>query len=234
MVLTLIPVAGTAVIAGISASVAGILTSGDGYGVRVVRPRHASGGLFVYMIYFGWQPYLVISRVRRGLTVASFRMLDGGDLRGGPGDRGAVLLTGFYSYIGYAPLKVGGFPQYWLVINDGGPLLSALAVLRLRDKLVVARSLLTPLIHRRRLQHGRRLAGLFALNYRAPDPPHAFVWAGCLATLILGIMLIDQIGKALVAKSPAGTLATVPSGQLSVGGLSLSNGGSGVGLSRRA
>lgn len=109
-----------------------------------------------------------------------------------------------------APLKVGGFPLYWLVINAGGPLLAALAVLHLRDKLAGARSLLVLLIPMTTDAGYSMAAGwpaFFALNYQAPDPPHAFVWAGCLATLALGTLLIDQIGKALVAKSPADTLA---------------------------
>jgi hypothetical protein len=86
-------------------------------------------GLGIYIVFFGGMPYLILQNLLRGMTrrqlwgwVGVLAVVD-------VAVELPILASGIYSYYGDAPLQVGGFPVYWIVINTVGPL--ALAVLLL-------------------------------------------------------------------------------------------------------
>ncbi len=86
-------------------------------------------GLGIYIVFFGGMPYVILQSLRRGVTrrqlwgwVGVLAVVD-------VAVELPVLASGIYRYYGDAPMQIGGFPVYWIVINAVGPL--ALAVLLL-------------------------------------------------------------------------------------------------------
>src|SRR5260370_20778513 len=74
-------------------------------------------------------PYVILQSLRRGVTRRQLWGWVGGLVVVDVAVDLPILASGIYSYYGDAPLRIGGFPVYWIVINAVGPL--ALAVLLL-------------------------------------------------------------------------------------------------------
>jgi hypothetical protein len=86
-------------------------------------------GLGIYIVFFGGMPYVILQSLRRGVTRRQLWGWVGVLVVIDVAVELPILASGIYSYYGDAPLRIGGFPVYWIVINAVGPL--ALAVLLL-------------------------------------------------------------------------------------------------------
>jgi hypothetical protein len=89
-------------------------------------------GLGIYIVFFGGMPYLILQSLRRGVTrwhlwgwVGVLAVDVAVEL--------PILASGIYSYYGDAPVRIGGFPVYWIVINAVGPLALAMLLLAAGD-----------------------------------------------------------------------------------------------------
>jgi hypothetical protein len=90
-------------------------------------------GLGIYIAFFGGMPYVILQSLRRGVTrrrlwgwVGVLAVVD-------VAVELPILASGIYSYYGGAPLRIGGFPVYWIVVNAVGPLALAVLLLAARD-----------------------------------------------------------------------------------------------------
>ena len=150
-------------------------------------------GLGIYIVFFGGMPYLILQSLRRGVTR--------GQLWGWVGVLTVVdvavelpiLASGIYRCYGDAPLQIGGFPLYWIVINAVGPLGLAVLLLATGDTFSGWRALYLPFLPMMCDAAGSVAVGwpiFSALNAHASAP---VPWLAAALTIAIGLATLDLL-----------------------------------------
>jgi hypothetical protein len=150
-------------------------------------------GLGIYVVFFGGMPYLILQSLRRGVTrrqlwgwVAALTVVD-------VAVELPVLASGIYSYYGDAPLQIGGFPVYWIVINTVGPLALAILLFATGDVFSGWRALYLLLLPMMFDAAGSVAVGwpiFSALNAHASAPMR---WVAAVVTIAIGLATLDLL-----------------------------------------
>jgi hypothetical protein len=150
-------------------------------------------GLGIYIVFFGGMPYLILQSLRRGVTrrqlwgwVGVLAVVDiAVEL--------PVLASGIYSYYGDAPMQIGGFPVYWIVINAVGPLALAVLLLVTGDTFTGRRALYLPFLPIMFDTAGSVAVGwpiFSALNAQAAG---SIRWLAAALTIAIGLATLDLL-----------------------------------------
>ncbi|CDO90173.1 hypothetical protein [Mycobacterium triplex] len=150
-------------------------------------------GLGIYIVFFGGMPYLILQSLRRGVNrrqlwgwVGALAVVD-------VAVELPVLASGIYRYYGDAPLQVGGFPVYWIVINAVGPLALAVLLMAAGDTFSGWRALYLPFLPMMSDAAGSVAVGwpiFSALNAHASAPVR---WLAAALTIAVGIATLDLL-----------------------------------------
>jgi hypothetical protein len=150
-------------------------------------------GLGIYIVFFGGMPYLILQSLRRGMTrrqlwgwVGVLAVVD-------VAVELPVLASGIYSYYGDAPLQIGGFPVYWIVINAVGPLALAVLLLAAGDAFTGWRALyllFLPMIFDAAGSVAIGWPIFSALNAHAAAPVR---WLAAALTIAIGLAALDPL-----------------------------------------
>jgi hypothetical protein len=150
-------------------------------------------GLGIYIVFFGGMPYLILQSLRRGVTrrqlwgwVGVLAVVD-------VAVELPVLGSGIYSYYGNAPLQIGGFPVYWIVINTVGPLALAVLLLAAGDTFCGWRGLYLVFMPMMFDAAGSVAVGwpiFSALNAHASAPMR---WLAAALTIAIGLATLDLL-----------------------------------------
>lgn len=157
-------------------------------------------GVLAYVAYFGWMPYLLYRWARRGLTRAQFRKLVLVAFLVNLAIEIPILQTGLYVYFGYSPMQFAGLPTYWLLINAGGPVLCAVLLVHVRGVFSgpgLALLAVLPMTTDAAMSLAIGWPAFVGLHQGDGNPPHAVAWVGCIGTIVLGTIILDQLGRAL-------------------------------------
>jgi len=160
-------------------------------------------GLGIYIVFFGGMPYLILQNLRRGMTrrqlwgwVGVLAVVD-------VAVELPVLAGGIYSYYGDAPLQIGGFPVYWIVINAVGPLALAVLLLATGDTFTGWRALYLLFLPMMCDAAGSVAVGwpiFSALNAQASAPVR---WLATALTIAIGLAALDLLIAYAARKSAA-------------------------------
>ncbi len=150
-------------------------------------------GLGIYVVFFGGMPYVILQSLRRGVTrrqlwgwVGVLAVVD-------VAVELPVLASGIYRYYGDAPLQIGGFPVYWIVINTVGPLALAVLLLAAGDTFSGWRALYLPFLPMMFDAAGSVAVGwpiFSALNAHTSTPVR---WLAAALTLAIGLATLDLL-----------------------------------------
>ncbi len=160
-------------------------------------------GLGIYIVFFGGMPYLILQNLRRGMTrrqlwgwVGVLAVVD-------VAVELPVLASGIYSYYDDAPLQIGGFPVYWIVINAVGPLALAVLLLATGDTFTGWRALYLLFLPMMCDAAGSVAVGwpiFSALNAQASGPVR---WLAAALTIAIGLATLDLLIAYAARKSAA-------------------------------
>jgi hypothetical protein len=150
-------------------------------------------GLGIYIVFFGGMPYLILQSLLRGMTrrqlwgwVGVLAIVDiAVEL--------PILASGIYTYYGDAPMQIGGFPVYWIVINAVGPLALAVLLLAAGDTFTGWRAVYLVLLPMVCDAAGSVAVGwpiFSALNAQASAPVH---WLAAALTMTIGLAALDLL-----------------------------------------
>jgi hypothetical protein len=150
-------------------------------------------GLGIYIVFFGGMPYLILQSLRRGVTrrqlwgwVGALAVVD-------VAVELPILASGIYSYYGDAPLRIGGFPVYWIVINAVGPLALAVLLLAAGNTFTDWRAVYLLFLPMVCDAAGSVAAGwpiFSALNAQASAPVR---WLAAALTIAIGLAALDLL-----------------------------------------
>jgi hypothetical protein len=150
-------------------------------------------GLGIYIVFFGGMPYLILQNLLRGMTrrqlwgwVGVLAVVD-------VAVELPILASGIYSYYGDAPLQIGGFPVYWIVINAVGPLALAVLLLAAGDIFAGWRALYLLFLPMVCDAAGSVAVGwpiFSALNAQASAPVQ---WLTAALTITIGLAALDLL-----------------------------------------
>ena len=168
-------------------------------------------GLGIYIVFFGGMPYLILQSLRRGVTrrqlwgwVGVLAVVD-------VAVELPVLASGIYSYYGGAPLQIGGFPVYWILINTAGPLALAVLLLATGDTFDGWRALYLLFLPMMSDAAGSVAVGwpiFSALNAQASAPVR---WLAAALTIAIGLGALDLL-IAYAARMSAALVSTRTAG----------------------
>ena len=150
-------------------------------------------GLGIYIVFFGGMPYLILQALRRGVTRRQLWAWVGVLVVVDVAVELPVLASGIYSYYGDAPMLIGGFPVYWIVINAVGPLALAVLLLAAGDMFTGWRALYLPFLPMMFDAAGSVAVGwpiFSALNAQASAPVR---WLAAALTLVIGLATLDLL-----------------------------------------
>jgi hypothetical protein len=164
-------------------------------------------GLGIYIVFFGGMPYLILQSLRRGVTrrqlwgwVGVLAVVD-------VAVELPVLASGIYSYYGDAPLQIGGFPVYWIVINTVGPLALAVLLMAAGETFTGWRALYLLFLPMMSDAAGSVAVGwpiFSALNAHASAPAR---WLAAALTIAIGFGALDLL-IAYAARMSAALVST--------------------------
>jgi hypothetical protein len=150
-------------------------------------------GLGIYIVFFGGMPYLILQYLLRGMTrwqlwgwVGVLAVVD-------VAVELPILASGIYSYYGDAPLQIGGFPVYWIVINTVGPLALAVLLLAAGDTFTGWRAaylLFLPMVCDAAGSVAVGWPIFSALNAQASAPVR---WLAAALTVTIGLVALDLL-----------------------------------------
>jgi len=164
-------------------------------------------GLGIYIVFFGGMPYLILQSLRREVTrrqlwgwVGVLAVVD-------VAVELPVLASGIYSYYGDAPLQIGGFPVYWIVINTVGPLALAVLLMAAGETFTGWRALYLLFLPMMSDAAGSVAVGwpiFSALNAHASAPAR---WLAAALTIAIGFGALDLL-IAYAARMSAALVST--------------------------
>ena len=150
-------------------------------------------GLGIYIVFFGGMPYLILQSLRRGVTrrqlwgwVGVLTVVD-------VAVELPILASGIYRYYGDPPLRIGGFPVYWIVINAVGPLALAVLLMAAGESFTGWRALYLPFLPMMCDAAGSVAVGwpiFSALNAHASTPVR---WLAAALTIAIGLATLDLL-----------------------------------------
>jgi hypothetical protein len=150
-------------------------------------------GLGIYIVFFGGMPYLILQTLRRGVTRRQLWVWVGVLVVVDVAVELPVLASGIYSYYGDAPMTIGGFPLYWIVINAVGPLALAVLLLAAGDTFTGWRALYLPFLPMIFDAAGSVAVGwpiFSALNAQVSTPVR---WLAAALTIAIGFATLDLL-----------------------------------------
>jgi hypothetical protein len=150
-------------------------------------------GLGIYIVFFGGMPYLILQALRRGVTRRQLWAWVGVLVVVDVAVELPVLASGIYSYYGDAPMLIGGFPVYWIVINAVGPLALAVLLLAAGDTFTGWRALYLPFLPMMFDAAGSVAVGwpiFSALNSRTSA---SIRWLAAALTIAIGLAALDLL-----------------------------------------
>ncbi|TAM69759.1 hypothetical protein [Mycobacterium sp.] len=150
-------------------------------------------GLGIYVVFFGGMPYVILQALRRGLTRRRLWAWVGVLVVVDVAVELPVLASGIYSYYGHAPMLIGGFPVYWIVINAVGPLALAVLLLAAGDTFTGWRTLYLTFLPMMFDAAGSIAVGwpiFSALNAQASAPVR---WLAAALTIAIGLAVLDLL-----------------------------------------
>jgi hypothetical protein len=150
-------------------------------------------GLGIYIVFFGGMPYLILQALRRGVTRRQLWAWVGVLVVVDVAVELPVLASGIYSYYGDAPMLIGGFPVYWIVINAVGPLALAVLLLAAGDMFTGWRALYLPFLPMMFDAAGSVAVGwpiFSALNAHTSAPVR---WLAAALTIAIGFATLDLL-----------------------------------------
>lgn len=173
-------------------------------------------GVFVYMVFFGAAPYLLLCGLRRGMTGAQIWMSIGAVLVLDLTVEIPALHMGMYVYYGDPAMQIAGFPLYWFAINIGGPLETA-AVLFAYPHLRRGRALLSVLLFPVLLDAASSVStGLPAFSTLWAQASMPVKYLGALVTIALGYATV-RLTLSFIARHRADEVAADPAGHRPAG-----------------
>lgn len=123
---------------------------GQWAGMRAFNISVPIWGYPAYALYFGLTAYLLLIQLRRGIGLRALRVAFALLIVGNLLLEIPILQTGIYVYYGNQGITVGGMPLYWLFIQVGSPLATAVVIHRRWVNLWDGGSLARSCCHRRR------------------------------------------------------------------------------------
>jgi hypothetical protein len=166
-------------------------------------------GLGIYIVFFGGMPYLILQSLHRGVSRRQLWGWVGALVIVDVAVELPVLASGIYSYYGDAPMQIGGFPVYWIVINAVGPLGLAVLLMAAGDTFTGWRALYLVFLPMMFDAAGSVAVGwpiFSALNAHASAP---VCWLAAALTIAIGVGTLDLlIGYAARMSAAARTSVT--------------------------
>lgn len=169
-------------------------------------------GLPTYIIFFGALPFVLLRAIQgRPFTLRSFWIglavtfvLD--LLIELP-----LLQTDLYQYYGDVPMVIARFPLYWLLINSTGPMLCVAVIYAVPGYFTGWRRpllLLVPVVTDAACSVGVGLPVYTALHTPSISTPVR--WLGALASVFIGLVLLDAFARVILWKQTQLTAAAAP------------------------
>lgn len=164
-----------------------------------------------YPVYFGGLSCLMLLWLRRGITRRKFWMGVGIVMAGNAAFEFPILAADVYVYYGDQPYRFFGMQPTFFVINVLGAVLGALTMALLEHQLTGARRLLMLVIPgvTQIAAYGVAAPHMFTLS---TDLPMGWKYAGTTLTIVLGLLVIDQISRYAARRFPAVTPAAPTAG----------------------
>jgi hypothetical protein len=158
-------------------------------------------GLGIYIVFFGGMPYLILQNLRRGMTRRELWRWVGVLVVVDVAVELPILASGIYQYYGTAPMRIAGFPVYWIFINAVGPL--ALAVLLLSAGRIftgwrAAYLLVLPMVCNAAGSVAVGWPIYSALNAKAPA---VITWGAATLSIAIGLGALDLLINYAVRRS---------------------------------
>ncbi|CQD17447.1 hypothetical protein BN1232_03898 [Mycobacterium lentiflavum] len=150
-------------------------------------------GLGIYIVFFGAMPYVILQSLRRGVSRRQLWGWVGVLVVVDVAVELPVLASGIYSYYGDAPMQIGGFPVYWIVINAVGPLALAVLLMAAGDTFTGWRALYLLFLPMMSDAAGSVAVGwpiFSALNADASAPVR---WLAAALTIAIGLGTLDLL-----------------------------------------
>jgi hypothetical protein len=150
-------------------------------------------GLGIYIVFFGGMPYLILQKLRAGMTRRDLWRWVGVLVVVDVVVELPILHFGIYQYYGNPPLEVAGFPLYWIFINAVGPLALAVLLLAAGDTFTgwrTAHLLFLPMVC--------NAAGSIAVGWpvysalKAEADP-LMSWAAAALTIAIGLAILELL-----------------------------------------
>jgi hypothetical protein len=150
-------------------------------------------GLGIYIVFFGGMPYLILKKLRAGMTRRDLWRWVGVLIVVDVVVELPILYFGIYQYYGNPPMEVAGFPVYWIFINAVGPLALAVLLLAAGDTFTGWRTaylLLLPMVC--------NAAGSVAVGWPVYSALNAgagplVTWAAAGLTIAIGLAILDLL-----------------------------------------
>lgn len=155
-----------------------------------------------YPVYFGGLSCLMLLWLRRGITRRKFWMGVAIVMAGNAAFEFPILAADVYVYYGDQPYRFFGMQPAFFVINVLGAVLGALTMALLEHQLTGARRLLMLVIPgvTQVAAYGVAAPHMFTLSTDLPMP---WKYAGTTLTIVLGLLVIDQISRYAARRFPA-------------------------------
>jgi hypothetical protein len=150
-------------------------------------------GVLAYGTYYGVFSYVLYQIASRGGSRQQLRLAIAAILGYNLAMEPLLIALDLYAYYGPQPMTVFGFPAFWPVINVTGMALASLVFVTRPQWFAGRRAALALLVVPVSVAGGSVSSGLpvFSVLNGGGSPSHLVLWSGALATIALGLLIME-------------------------------------------
>jgi hypothetical protein len=167
-------------------------------------------GVLAYGTFYGLFSYLLYRIASRGGSRQQLRVAIAAILAYNLAMEPLLIALRLYAYYGPQPMSVFGYPAFWPVVNVTGIVLASLVLVKQRQWFAGRRAALALLVVPVTVAGGSIASGLpvFSLLNGGASPSRFALWIGALATIALGLLIME--GAVQAQSAPARTVTDPP------------------------